>query len=288
MHVEPFAACLLDMGWRLSLPGPPDVMFHFVLQGNGFVRGPGGQAQRLDRFYLAVVPKGIPHALECGAEIRSERAIPGPPTGEGVVRLVAGQGAGDLRIACGVVSVSYGDSLGLFHRLRDVLVADLSAFPQTRFAFETLLAEQGGMSQGSETLTRALMSQCLVYLLRYLSEQPPDSLPWLTSLEDPGLSRALDQIFDRPSALHTVASLADAALMSRSAFADRFHEAFGISPMKFLHDVRLRQAAELFQRNPDLAIEQVARRVGFTSRSYFSQEFKGRFGTSPAAFRGAG
>ena len=286
VHVEPFATCLLDAGWRLRLPGPPDAMFHFVLQGSGFVRGSGGQLHRLERFYLAVVPKGVPHALECGAEVSSERVIQAPSTSEGVVRLVAGRGPADLRIACGVVSVKYGDSLGLFQHLRDVLVADLSGFPQVRYAFETLLAEQGGASPGSEALTQALMSQCLVYLLRYLSEQPGAPLPWLAGLEDPGLGQALDLIFDQPGALLTVASLAEAALMSRSAFADRFHQAFGVPPMKFLHDVRLRRAAEMFQRNPELGTEQVASIVGFTSRSYFSQEFKNRFGASPAAFRG--
>ena len=285
VQVEPFATCLLDAGWRLRLPGPPDAMFHFVLEGTGFVLGPGGQRHRLDRFYLAVVPKGTPHSLECGVEIRSERAIQEPPTGDGVVRFVAGEGAPDLRVACGVVSVNYGDSLGLFQRLRHVLVADLSSFPQTRFAFETLLAEQSGATPGSAALTQALMSQCLVYLLRHLSEQPGGPLPWLSGLEDPDLGRALDLIFDRPGDHHTVDSLADAALMSRSAFSARFHEAFGVPPMQFLHDVRLRRSAELFQRNPGLTIDQAARRAGFASRSYFSQEFKRRFGVPPSAFR---
>ena len=200
VHVEPFATCLVDSGWRLRLPGPPDVMFHFVLQGNGFVREPGGQQHRLERFYLAIVPKGTPHALECGPEIRSERVIETPPTGEGVVRILAGGGPADLRIACGVVSINYGDSLGLFHRLNHVLVADLSPFTQIRSIFETLLAEQSGAGAGSEALTQALMSQCLVYLLRHLSDEPDDSLPWLSALEDEGLGPAMDLILDRPDA----------------------------------------------------------------------------------------
>ena len=285
VHVEPFATCLLDTGWRLRLPGPPDVMFHFVLEGRGFLVGPGGQRHGLERFFLAIVPKGTPHSLECGAAIHAERAIGSPPSGDGVVDLVAGEGAPDLRIACGVVSVRYGDSLGLFQHLRDVLVADLSGFPQTRLAFETLLAEQSGPGPGSTTLTQALMSQCLVYLLRYLSGQGGDSLPWISGLLDPDLGRALDLILEKPDDHHTLDSLADAALKSRSTFSARFHEAFGVPPMQFLHDVRLRRRAELLQRNPALTVEHVARRVGFTSRSHFSQEFRARFGMSPAAFR---
>ena len=286
VHTEPFATCLLDTGWRMRLPGPPDAMFHFVLQGGGFIRGRDGEQRRLERFFLAVVPKGTAHALECGTEIRSERSVD-PPTGEGVVRLVAGsESSAELRIACGVVSVNYGDSLGLFQGLDDVLVADLSAFPQVRIAFETLLAEQGGGTPGSNALTQALMSQCLVYLFRYLTEQPNDGLPWLASLEDPSLAQAIDLIFDQPNAPHSVASLAETAMMSRSVFADRFHAAFNTSPMSFVHDIRLRRAADLLQRRPELSIEQVARRVGFSSRSHFSSAFKERFSVSPAAARG--
>ena len=79
-----------------------------------------------------------------------------------------------------------------------MLVADLADFPQVRYAFETLLAEQGGGSPRSEALTQALMSQCLVYLLRRLSERSDDSLQWLSRPEDEGPGLALDMIFDEP------------------------------------------------------------------------------------------
>lgn len=285
IHVEPFATCLLDTGWRMKLPAPPEAMFHFVLLGSGAIRGRDGESQTLDRFSLAIVPRGTPHALECG-QVLSEEVIPDSPAGSGILRLVAGDtGSGDLRIACGLVRVSYGDSLGLFRHLNDVLVADLSAFPQARSAFEALLAEQGGATPGSDALTQALMSQCLVYLFRYLTEQSGDALPWLALIEDPSLSVAVDLIFDKPGGAHSVESLAATAMMSRSVFSDRFHAAFGTAPMSFVHDVRLRRAAEVLQRDPHASIAEVGKQVGFSSRSHFSQAFKERFGVAPAAFR---
>ena len=285
VHVEPFAMCLLSSGWRLRLPGPPDAMFHFVLQGSGVLRGPEGGSYPLERFSLAVVPKGSRHALECGQDVRSERTVEAPSTDQGVVRLVAGTPtSADLRVACGIVSVTYGDSLGLFQRLPEIIVADLSGFPQARVAFESILAEQGGANPGSLTLIEAFMSQCLVYLLRYLSEQSDGRLPWLSGLEDPNLAPAVDLMFEQPAAVHTVDSLADAAIMSRSVFAERFHAAFECTPMRFLHDIRLRQAAELLHGRRDLSIDQVGHRVGFRSRSHFSQAFKAHFGVSPMGF----
>ena len=119
VHSEPFATCLLSLGWRLSLPGPTGVMFHFVMQGNVVLRAPAGQQYPLQRFPLAVVPSGISHTMECGLDVQSERVIEAPPTGEGIVRLVAGsQGSAELRVASGAVNGTYGDSLGLFRRLR--------------------------------------------------------------------------------------------------------------------------------------------------------------------------
>jgi len=254
-------------------------MFHFVMQGNGILRGPEGEEYPLERFYLAVVPSGIRHALECGIDVQSERIIDAPPTGEGVVRLVAGtQVSAELRVACGAVNVTYGDSLGLFHRLREIIVADLSGYPQVRLAFEGILAEQGGATEGSATLTKALMTQCIVYLLRYLTEQSDGRLPWLPGLEDPNLSRAVDVIFEHPEAPHMVDSLADEAIMSRSVFAERFRETFGSTPISFLHDMRLRKAAEQLLQKGSTSIKQVAHLVGFNSRSHFSRAFKDHFG----------
>ena len=75
VHAEPFATCLLSSGWRLRLPGPPEVMFHFVMEGSGYLRGPEGELIPLERFSLAVVPKGIQHSLECGQEVDSEEVV---------------------------------------------------------------------------------------------------------------------------------------------------------------------------------------------------------------------
>ena len=123
------------------------------------------------------------------------------------------------------------------------------------------------------------------YLLRYLSGQSDGRLPWLPGLEDPNLSQAVDSIFEHPEAAHTVDSLADQALMSRSVFAQRFREAFGVTPINFVHDIRIRKAAKLLRQNGGPSVEQVARRVGFNSRTHFSSAFKNHFGISPAAFQ---
>ena len=204
------------------------------------------------------------------------------------MRLVAGPpDASELRLACALVRVTYGDSLALFRHLHGPVLADLSPFPRARAAFEAILTEQASGALGSTALTEALMRECLIYLLRHLSQTSNPPLPWLTALDDPGLARVLEALLTNPAAPHSVASIADKAMMSRSAFATRFHAAFGYPPLTFLHDLRLRQAADLLQQSESLSVDQIAHRVGFGSRSHFSQAFKARFGAAPTTYRAA-
>lgn len=286
VHVEAFALCILSSGWRLCLPGPPGVMIHYVLQGNGSLRGPESDAHPLAPYWLAVVPTGATHALESSGQVQSELRIDAPPEGPPVYRIIAGSPEDpELIIACGVVSVRYGQSLGLFDHLREVLALDLSGTPQVRVAFQGILAEQSQPGLGGEAMTSALMTECLVHLFRRLAGDRDNTLPWLTALEDRRLARAIDRILEDPAADHTVDSLAEAASMSRSAFAERFTAAFGRSPMSLVNHVRMQRAAQLL-REGVLSIDEVAERVGFSSRSHFSHAFKKHIGASPTAFRG--
>lgn len=285
--VEPFALCLLSTGWKLRLPERDGATVHFVLQGRGAVQTPRGGSRAVGPFWLIVVPPRTRHALECGHEPRHERRVEPAPEGEPPVRIIAGTDDDPvLRVACGVVRVRYGPSLGLFDHLHEALAVDLSALPEARQAFEAILAEQA--QPGGGTMAAALMTQCLVYLLRGICGGPQCTMPWLSALEDPRLARAVDRILESPEARHSVESLAAVASMSRSAFAERFAEAFGRSPMSLVHHLRMQRAFELLKKDRSLSIEEVADRVGYASRSHFSSAFKKHHGISPAECRSTG
>lgn len=289
VQVEPFALCLVSSGWRLCLPCPSAVTFHFVLQGRGYLRGPGkDDVLALSTNWLAVVPSGLMHSLESKRRVSREQQIGAPPPDSPpVLKLVAGKSStAEFIIACGLVSVRYGQWLGLFDHLKDVLAVDLSDSPRVRAAFRAILSEQSDPSPGGNAMTTALMTTCLVELLRHLAKGHADAPPWLTALEDRRLGRAIDRILADVAAHHTVESLADAAAMSRSAFAEKFTETFGRPPMSLVHYIRMQRADRLL-REGELPIEQVAQRVGFSSRSHFSRVFKEHYGISPAAQRAA-
>ena len=76
-----------------------------------------------------------------------------------------------------------------------------------------------------------------------------------------------------------VEDLADRAGMSRAAFDRHFKATTTMSPLRFLKALRLNEAAMLISNGAN--ITQAASRVGYTSLSQFSREFKRHFGASP-------
>ncbi len=82
----------------------------------------------------------------------------------------------------------------------------------------------------------------------------------------------------------TVALLARRAHMSERTFARRFRDETGTTPWQWLLGRRVALAEELLE-STDLAIEQVAQRVGFGNAATLRHHFAAVRGTSPQAYR---
>jgi AraC-like DNA-binding protein len=284
VKVEPFAVCMLDRGWRLTLPGPPCAMLHFVVRGDGWLSCPNGTHTPIGKNWVIVIPTGTAHSLETEENCDHELSIPCTPDGPPVHYIIAGEsGPLDMTVGCGTLNIRYGEALGLFDHLTEMLVIDMSAIPEVSQLFSQIMDEQSSDAPGTPVIQGAIMTQLLVYMLRTVGEQSDSSLNWLNALDDQRLARAIDHILDEPGALHTVDSLADVACMSRSAFSKHFHDAFSKSPMALVNHVRLERAAKMLSAG-HASIEQIGHRVGFSSRSHFSRAFKKHTGISPSNY----
>ncbi|WP_294506339.1 helix-turn-helix domain-containing protein [uncultured Victivallis sp.] len=80
-------------------------------------------------------------------------------------------------------------------------------------------------------------------------------------------------------------SLARSLNMSQSNFRRVFAEMTGISPIRYLLNLRLRKAAKLLQENRSDSIQKIAFLVGFQDSNYFSHQFRNFFGLSPLQYR---
>lgn len=285
LKVEPFATCRLAGGWRLRLPRRDWVTLHFTLQGDGELRLSSGECRALTRNSLAIMPPGLTHAIQCG-DVRHETGAEGQGDPRAsLCELVAGPpDQVMLTIACGRIQATYAGATGVFDHLKEAIVLDFDGSPQMRSIFEALIDEYQRSGPACAAMMTALMNQCLIQVLRRLSEQASGTLPWLSALDDIRLARIIETILNHPEQHYTVESLASVAHMSRSTFARHFEQCFGRTPMDYVRDVRLRNGAQLL-RASGLSVDGVASKVGFASRSHFSRAFHDQFGCSPAEFR---
>jgi len=108
----------------------------------------------------------------------------------------------------------------------------------------------------------------------------------MSGLADERLAAAIRAIHANPAHSWTVAELAKAAALSRSAFFVRFREAVGVAPMVYLLTWRMALAKNLL-RGKSMAVAEVAERVGYRSASAFSVAFSRYVGQPPAWFAAA-
>jgi AraC-like DNA-binding protein len=109
--------------------------------------------------------------------------------------------------------------------------------------------------------------------LAHIASGPERNKGWLRAIFDPQIGAALSAIHDRVNTPWTVESLAEAAGMSRSAFAARFKELLGQTPLEYVTLWRMQKAIQLLERR-DKKLPEVARLVGYESDAAFSKAFK--------------
>ena len=107
---------------------------------------------------------------------------------------------------------------------------------------------------------------------------------WLMQREDPGLASAVAAIHADPGREWTVDDLARVALASRSGFAARFRSATGLTPGRYLAQVRVAHARCLLTAG-DLPVATIARRLGYGSDTAFGRAFRRHTGATPSEYR---
>ncbi len=288
VSVEPFVICRTPSGPRLRLPGLEFASLHYVVAGSGDIEFDTRAPIRLETGTVVVLPAGLAYRLSGDGEDSANLALARDcePAALGMEQIGGADGAGGIVLACGSINATYQRTRGLFDYLTEPIVTPMREGDTIGRTLEALLAEMENPGPGSASLVALLMQQTLIYVLRHYCASGQCLVPWLNALEDAQLARALEQMIDAPGRRFTLELLAEIAGMSRSAFAQRFRDAFGRSAMDFLKELRLQHAAHLL-RTTRRPVKSIAEQVGFDSRSHFSRSFSDYFGQAPAEFREA-
>lgn len=160
----------------------------------------------------------------------------------------------------------------------------LHRFPEQKNAascMRMLLQEAETARPGYEIVCHSLLQVILTLLLRgELSVAQPAPVS-KSSRECSLVRRYIDNHFKENL---TLAQLADMASLSRYYLAHAFQKEYGIAPIHYLTRRRIEESRFLLAET-DHSLSDIARMLGFSSPSYFSQAFLRFEGVSPREYR---
>jgi AraC-like DNA-binding protein len=204
----------------------------------------------------------------------------------GKVVLYGGGGA-PTTIVCGSLSFDHASLKPITQLLPSFILmkADEARTLALHNTVQALASEMAEQAPGSKVVATRLAEVLFIQMLRahIASGVEWRNKGWLRAIFDPQIGTALNAVHDSVSTPWTVESLAAAAGMSRSAFAARFKELLGQTPLEYVTEWRMQKAMQLLQQR-DKKLVGVARSVGYESDAAFSKAFKRVVGANPGEY----
>ena len=281
----------LTAPWGMHLPPMPGCLwFHIVMSGRGWLEVDGAPSRLLHPGELALVPHGAGHRL------LSESGVPTPgimdldreQVSDRYEILRHGQGGEPTGMICGAVTFDHPAAHNLVRLLPRLMYVEAMGPLQSEWMQSTLrlmAAEARVLRPGGETVITRLADILIIQAIRsWIETDPAAQMGWLGALRDPHIGRAIALIHRDPARDWTVAALADAVAMSRSAFAARFTDLVDEPAMRYVTRWRM-QLAMSWLGEETATVGEVADRLGYASEAAFSRAFKRSTGVSPGAIR---
>jgi AraC-like DNA-binding protein len=258
---DPSFCTVLEGSCRLAVDGQPDI----TLEAGDFVLLPATPA-----FTLSGFAPVTPTLVDLGVTpVLADEVRHGRRDGEPDVRLLGG-----FFVFASPDAALLASLLPTIVHLRDA--GRLGTLVQ-------LVGDEATEQRpGRELVLTHLVEVLLVEALR---ATPRDDAPpgLLRGLADARLGPAIRALHAQVERSWTVPQLARAAALSRSAFFERFTRIVGVPPMEYLLAWRMALAKDLLSRR-ELALAEVAERIGYGSASSFSTAFRRYVGVPPSRY----
>jgi AraC-like DNA-binding protein len=264
------------------------ISFHYVISGHMHIAVDGEPSICVGGNTIVLLPRNDAHLLASAPGLPSldSHMLIQNPNGA-LLRIEHGGGGATTRIICGYVGVESQEH-PLFNALPRLMAMNLDGKPGADWIARSFqhAAQEVALCRPAAGTVLAKLSELLFAeaLREYAERLPSDRTGWLAALHDPAISRALARMHERIAHPWTAESLSREALLSRSAFADRFTQLLDVPPMTYLTRWRMQVAAQQL-RETARPIAQIATDVGYESEATFTRAFKRETGRAPGQYR---
>jgi transcriptional regulator GlxA family with amidase domain len=148
---------------------------------------------------------------------------------------------------------------------------------------DLLFAEASANYCGRQALLDRLFEVVMIQVLRVLMETGQIKVGMIAGLRHPQLRKAIVAMHERPAREWSLEELGEQAGMSRSAFANAFRDAVGLTPGAYLQRWRIGLAQKALLQGKSL--KHITQDVGYGSEAALSRAFKAQSGESPREWK---
>jgi len=117
-----------------------------------------------------------------------------------------------------------------------------------------------------------------------IGQQPFARLARSRQVKDAVIARCQTWIAERYNESSPVTAMIRLSGLAERSFKRRFHQATGMSPLAYVHALRLEEAKQMLETS-DEPIESIAMEVGYEDAGFFSRLFKRKVNLTPAQYR---
>lgn len=274
---------------------PGRAQLHFVGRGTLLLRAASGTIYPLQAGDALLIPHGKAHALISDETAHCEpiTTFNSKPICPSVCAINDAADAdlcpadSDAILFSACMAFELGGMQPLVHTMPDVMLVStlLGQYPEIQPILDAMERETRQRKAGFAGILSRLADVVAAQIVRGWVENGCGAGSGLVqALRDPRLSLAMAAMHRAPGENWTVERLARASGSSRSVFAARFQNATGMTPLRYLTELRMRLAKERIVDQGE-AVESVAFELGYGSLAAFSRAFKRITGTSPGALR---
>lgn len=278
--------------WGLCVQNKGGVPFYIVLHGSSWLEVADLEPVRLEAGDFVILPHDSPHTLRDAPDSPAEPLMTllerHPRDADGVWRFGGG----------GKTTIAIGGCFYFEEALTSPLLQVLPPLLHIRGnqgevvtwlepTLKFIACEAQSDRPGAQAVITHLSDVLFIQAVRaYVCALPEGEGNWLRATKDAQIGQALTLIHRNPELPWKVQTLAAEAAMSRSAFAARFSQLVGESPLQYVTRWRIHRAARLLRETRG-SVGEVAAQVGYQSEAAFSRVFKQWTGRAPAAYRRA-
>jgi AraC-like DNA-binding protein len=272
-------------------PGAPHlVIYHFVIEGSGFIHLEDGSKLRLEAGDVIVLPHGDAHGMSSAEGVR-ERETPAMAAklqARDLRTMQAGGGGEVTRFVCGYMACDPLLCRPILHSLPLGVQSQPPHGPLGSLAGKLYSAPGRGSCirpRGKRShVGKVVRSTFVDTLRRYIAGLPEQEVGWLAGARDPVVGKSLMLLHAKTQHPWTIAELAKEVGLSRSALVERFTRYLAEPPMAYLIRWRLQLAARALAAT-SRGVAEIASDVGYESEAAFNRAFKRAFGLPPARYR---